>query len=363
MRMKAVSSLVPGELLAQPVFGKSGQILLQKHVELTSSYIKKLENYGHTYVFIEDPRTEDIEVSDALSQELQAEVLNKIERTFKKIQKSFEDPTYTRDIRLGDTFQELFGLLFDHVLKNQVVLTHLTSLYTSDNFLYSHCMNVSLYAGAIAVGNGYSESRVKELGVGAMLHDIGKLAIDKSILDKPGRLTDEERTLVEQHCQIGYDLLIQQPSIHSLSAHCALQHHERMNGKGYPRRLKGMEIHEFGRIMAVADVYDALTSNRVYRKAFLPHEAVEMLYAGSGVDFDPEFIRLFVKHVNVYPPGVPVVLNGIFEGVVVRNNPQNLLRPVVRILRESGRDVEPYDIDLSVCLHMVISNVIQSTVS
>ncbi|MCY0896647.1 MAG: HD-GYP domain-containing protein [Alicyclobacillaceae bacterium] len=355
MRLKSVESLVPGDVLGQPVYGKSGQVLLQVDVALTSSYIRRLRQYGCTYVFVRDPRTEDVELQQSISSELRQEIVRKIHRTLDRFANGIERRSLLREGELGATFRDLFNMLFQNVLKNQVVLTNLTSMYSSDTFLYSHCMNVALYAGAVAIGYGYSEAKVRDLGVGAMLHDIGKLAIDRKILDKPGALTEDEKRQVEMHCQLGYDMLTQQPNISRTSAHCALQHHEKFDGTGYPRGLVGEEIHEVGRILAVADVYDALTSNRAYRKAFLPHEAVEVLYGESNAHFDPKFVQLFVKHVNVYPPGTPVTLNQNLSGIVVDINTDQLMRPVVRILQESNRDVTPYDIDLSKHLNFVIS--------
>lgn len=133
-----------------------------------------------------------------------------------------------------------------------------------------------------------------------------------------------------------------------------MQHHEKFNGTGYPRKLRGTDIHEFGRILAVPDVYDALTSNRVYRPAMLPNEAVEYLFTQSGSHFDPEFVKLFLNHINIYPNGTPVQLSNGLEGVVAKANPHNLQRPVVLALSENGHKLDPYELDLSKELHITI---------
>jgi HD-GYP domain-containing protein (c-di-GMP phosphodiesterase class II) len=188
-----------------------------------------------------------------------------------------------------------------------------------------------------------------------MLHDIGKLQIDKAILDKPGKLTDEERNEVERHCRLGYDMLIKQVELSATSAHCALQHHEKYDGSGYPQRLRGQEIHEFGRLLAVPDVYDALTSNRVYRKAFLPHEAMEFLYSNVGNHFDKQWVDLFIHHVNIYPNGLTVQLSNGAKGVVARSNEGNLQRPVILVLEEEGAPVTPHELNLAEQLNVVIT--------
>ena len=142
-----------------------------------------------------------------------------------------------------------------------------------------------------------------------------------------------------------------------LVAHCAFQHHERLDGSGYPRGLKGDEIHPYAKIIAVADVFDALTSNRVYRDAMLPHEALEILYAGSGTLFDANVIQAFRRSVAIYPNGMVVVLSDGRRGIVEKQNKGLTHRPFLRIIAEKGEELaQPYSLDLSVNLDVVITD-------
>lgn len=138
-------------------------------------------------------------------------------------------------------------------------------------------------------------------------------------------------------------------------AHCAYQHHERLNGSGYPRGLIGNDIHTYGKIIAIADVYDAVTSNRVYRKAMLPHEGLEILYGGAISEFEKRFVEAFKRSVAVYPNGLTIELSDGRTGVVIRQNKHICDRPVVRILKEHNEIVNnPYEVDLSKNIQIMI---------
>lgn len=346
--------LKSGDVLAKPVFGLDGRTLLQAGVSLTSRYIVRLEQMGFRYVYIQDSETYDVMVEETLPPEVQQEVLSKVKRIYDKMSDPKRAVHFSQSGTLGREFVDMFKLLIDTLSSNRSFVISLSNMYASDAYLYTHCMNVGVMATLLGLANGFDEDRIKKFGLGALLHDIGKLQIDRAILDKPGALTPEERVEIERHCELGYQFLVRQPDISLLSAHCALQHHEKFDGTGYPRRLKGNDIHEFGRLLAVPDVYDALTSNRVYRKALLPHEAVEFLYAHSNSHFDPQFTQLFLRHINIYPNGLPVQLSDRSSGVIARANPSNLQRPVVLVLEQSGQKVVPFEIDLLEVLNVTI---------
>lgn len=354
MRLVSVDTVESGQALGKPILGAKGNILLQAGVSLTPSYIRRLKQMGVAYVFVQDSETYDIEVGETIAPEVQREAVTKIERVYHRMLDPSQNLKMIESGELGEQFNRVFKLMFQSLSKDRTFLMDLNTIYSSDSYLYTHCMNVGTMACILGMAHGFSEDRLKKFGLGAMLYDIGKLHVNEAILNKPGTLTEEERAEIERHCELGYNTLIKQPSVYTTSAHCALQHHEKFDGTGYPRRLKGTEIHEFGRILAVTDVYDALTSNRVYRKAILPHEAAEFLYAGSGTHFDPQFVQLFMKHINIFPNGLSVDLSNRTAGVVARPNPETLQRPVVLVLTEEGQKVTPYELDLSSELNVTI---------
>jgi len=355
MRMIRVERLEVDMELARTVWSADGRILLREHVKLTDRYIDALKRFGISFVYIEDAQTAGIELIESIPPEVSQEVLGRINRVFRQVADQQLGMRYLQSGQVVREFTSLFKLLFETLMKNDSFILNLSSIYSSDAYLYTHSMNVGLYACILGIAHGYTDAKLISFGVGAMLHDIGKLAIDPAILNKPGRLTEEERRIVEQHCELGYQTLVRQPELSTVSAHCALQHHEKYDGTGYPRKLRGEDIHEFGRILAVPDVYDALTSNRVYRQALLPHDGVEYLYAQSGTHFDPQFVDLFMNHVNIYPNGMPVVLSNGSSGVVARMNANQLRRPVVLILEEAGQPVKPYEVDLLRQLNLTIT--------
>ncbi|MDQ0191192.1 HD-GYP domain-containing protein [Alicyclobacillus cycloheptanicus] len=379
--MKPVHKLETDDVLAKHVFDADGRVLLRAGVKLTPGYIRSLKSMGFVYVYVQDDETYDIVIEETVRAEVQQEVVMKVKHTFDRIAASrhsasvaavrhsiiradsslegadLDDADFAaRDAGdgllpgladVGEQFADLFKLLLDELMGDQTFIVNLTAIYSSDAYLYTHSMNVGILAAALGMARGFDERRIRKFGVGAMLHDIGKLLIDPDILNKPGRLSAEERLEIERHCELGYQILRRQPDISILSAHCALQHHEKFDGTGYPRKLKGEEIHEFGRLLAVPDVYDALVTNRVYRRAFLPHEAVAYLVKEAGSHFDPAVVDLFLKHVNIYPNGTPVALSDGTSGVVARANPDNLQRPVVLVLAAAGGKVQPYEVNLA----------------
>jgi HD-GYP domain-containing protein (c-di-GMP phosphodiesterase class II) len=187
------------------------------------------------------------------------------------------------------------------------------------------------------------------------LHDIGLTKIDTSILSYNRALTIDEFKEVQTHTTLGFQLLKDEANIPLIAAHCAFQHHERMDGSGYPRGIKGNEIHDFAQLIAIADSYEAMTSHRAFRNAMLPHEAMEVLYGSADVKYDRKKIALFRDNVAIYPLGLTVKLNTGEKGVVTQVNPNYAQRPIIRIFQEAdGRMAEPiYEVDLSK-LHTVL---------
>lgn len=347
MHATATTALEPGAKLAKTIYTSGGSPLLTAGKELTSSMIQRLITLGVTHVYIQDPRTDDIVPEDVVSEETRNRAVKVVYESFSQMIEMRKWKRTIANPRLGREFRRAFeDILYDLQSHKQVML-HLSQIYTTDNYLYSHSVNVGIYSAALGMAMGLPRDQMIDLGVGAMLHDIGKTQIPMEILMKPGKLTDEEFALMKEHSLLGYQMLKDIPDIPLLSAHCALQHHERLDGSGYPRELKGDEIHLYGKIVGIADVYDALTTNRVYRKAFLPHEALEYLFTSTG-QFDSNLIAVFRDHVAIYPIGLIVTLSNGVKAVVVDINTKYPQRPIVRVLKNAdGQEIVPYEVDLS----------------
>ncbi|HEU4963407.1 MAG TPA: HD-GYP domain-containing protein [Bacilli bacterium] len=348
MRLASLQSIEPGVKLARPLLDEKGIVLLGEGVELSSFLLKRLNGMGITSAYIEDGRTEDIVVEDVISQQTRQEAIGLVNETLHQITSAERFPRHYQQPQFGRKVRDLFDVILHEMREKDDLVINLANIYTTDGELYHHSVNVSLMALAIGMEYGLSEKQLLDLGVGTLLHDVGKLQVPPEILNKPGRLTPEEFEVVKGHAQFGYDLLRAQDDISPVSAHVALQHHEKVDGTGYPRGLGGRDMHIFGKITAVADVYEALTANRVYRQGQLPHLALELLLGACGTHFDKEIVELFLGTIAIYPLGMTVVLNTGETGVIAALNRHHPQRPVVRILKDrAGQDLKlPYHVNL-----------------
>lgn len=204
------------------------------------------------------------------------------------------------------------------------------------NIHTGHSVNVCILALMIGIHLGYSRSKLFHLAMGALLHDIGKTSIPERILNKPGKLSNAEFEIIKQHSIYGYKILNNNPNISHASALIAQQHHERYNGQGYPNALSKDDIHEFAKITGIADMYDAITADRVYRKAHSPHEAFEIISASGDNLFDFYLVEAFLHHLTAYPTGTLVKLNTGEIAIVTENYPGYSRQPKVRMLFSSS---------------------------
>lgn len=211
----------------------------------------------------------------------------------------------------------------------------------------NRCVDVAVVSVLIGLASGYDRAGLRDLGAGALLHDVGKVKIPTEVLDKPGSLTPHEFERVKLHTTQGYQIISQSNEFSYIAAHAALEHLERLDGSGYPRRLRGDKILEIGRIVAVADVFCAMTSDRPYRRRVLPREAIRHLMTAS-TKFDQRFVRRLALRVAAFPNGTFLRLSTGELAVVVRQDGRDKERPVVRILADAGnRPVEQHEVPLA----------------
>jgi len=360
LRLVPVQKLKEGMKLGKKIYSADGVTLLAVGVELTNNLIRRLMGIGIDYVYIQDELTEDIVIPEVLHEETRRKALRTIQSSFQKISESSMTSRGIGGYRhLGRDFSVVMQSILDDLNSQEVTMIMLMDMNQTDHYLYRHSLNVCIYTLILGAASGLSHEQLKVLGIGSLLHDIGKTQIPLEVLLKPERLDDKEFEQIKSHTELGFKILKDEPDIPLLAAHCALQHHERLNGTGYPRGLKGSEIHEFAQWLGMADSYDAMTSHRVYKKAMLPHQAMEILYGGSGTMFDQRKLQVFRDKVAIYPPGMSVKLSSGETGVVSRIDPSIPQRPVVRVLtNEFGEALKaPYDMDLTQLLSIVITQV------
>ncbi|HZG58463.1 HD-GYP domain-containing protein [Paenibacillus sp.] len=338
----------PGMRLGKPIFSDDGLVLLGERVELTEPFLRRLERFGIQYLYIEDKRTDDLEFRDVVSAETRARAVGEVRTQFRRMMDDAMKKRAVNGLMLGRAFKSVVDSILDDITAARDSMLMLVNIHASDHYLFQHSVNVCIYSVILGQAYGYSRDELFTLGLGALLHDIGKTQLPQEVLLKPGRLTAEEFEVIKSHSMIGFKMLKDEPNVPLLSAHIALQHHERIDGTGYPRAIRGGEIHEYARWVGLVDSYDAMTTNRVYRNAMLPHEAMERLYGGAGTLYDQDKIALFRDKVAIYPLGMLVALDSGAVGVVVDVNALTPQRPIVRVLYdENGQVVEPYEVDLS----------------
>ena len=355
MRLISTNVLKEKMVIGRTIWNDVGLPLLQKNAVITEGIIKRLKQLNIMYVYIEDAISSGIEPEETVPAELRNIAVNQIKHSFKEVREA--KGKYAAYIL--DEHSELIASIVDEVLtaitNSNEMLMILSDAYLYDEYLYQHSFQVTLYSVATANELGYSKEDQRLIGIGALLHDIGKIVVPAEILNKPGKLTEEEFEEMKQHTRYGFDILRNLHSVSLLVAHCAFLHHERMDGSGYPRGIQGMELHPFARIIGVADVFDAVTSNRVYRNKLLPSEGLKIIEAGSGKGFDERVVNAFKRIIVTYPNGIVLHLSDGRRGVVTRQNKAEPTRPYVRIFEGNGKILNAtYEIALQQYPHIHI---------
>lgn len=250
------------------------------------------------------------------------------------------------DVRLGqavntDEAKELVTEVANSITRSPHALMWLTNMKERDEYTSIHCMNVCIMSVSFGRSIGMSKPELEILGMGGLLHDIGKMRVPLEILNKPSKLTVEEFDVMKTHPMVGYKMLEEQGTLPLEVLDIVKHHHERRNGKGYPSQLNGDEISIMTRMVAIVDVYDAITSDRCYHDAITPYDALKNMYEWVNEDFDKTFIEQFIKCLGIYPIGCAVELNLGHVGIVVSASEKSKLRPIVMLVLNSKRERFP----------------------
>ncbi|MFZ2853293.1 MAG: HD-GYP domain-containing protein, partial [Rhodocyclaceae bacterium] len=235
------------------------------------------------------------------------------------------------------------------VMRNGSALMVVCRLREQDDYTFRHSVNVSVMLVNQAKTMGAEMDTLREIGLGGLIHDVGKMLVNPAILNKPGRLNDDEFAHMRSHVDHGSALLRQSSGVPKAAMAVLDEHHERYDGTGYPYGLKNEEISVAGRMAALSDVYDAITSDRCYHKGMNPAEAMRRIFEWSKHHFDPSITHAFVRSIGIYPVGSLVRLESGFLAVVIEQRENSLLRPVLRLIFNirSKHFIVPRDIDLS----------------
>lgn len=245
--------------------------------------------------------------------------------------------------------QKLVEEITDSVSRNPGALISLARLKTADDYTYMHSVAVCALMIALAKQLGLDEELTRRLGIAGLLHDLGKALMPMDVLNKPGKLTDEEFAIIKTHPEEGYKLLLGSTGADEIALDVVLHHHEKTDGSGYPKRLKDAEISLHAKMGAVCDVYDAITSNRPYKAGWCPAESLRRMAEWSNGHFDPTVFQAFVKSLGIYPIGSLVKLKSGRLGLVVEQSQKSLLTPCIKVFysTRSNARIKPEIIDLS----------------
>jgi len=349
LRLVTVDRLQPGMVVARTVFGADRQVLLAAGMTVKPQFIKQLRRRGVPAVYIIDERFPDIEVQDVVSAETRADAVVTVKEVIDEVKDRAKSGLGKLTGTEARKISSQVTKIIDELIQNRELVVNLKDIRAADDYTFGHSVNVCILTLMTAIGIGYEYQRLCELGIGALLHDIGKTQVPEEILNKPGVLTAEEFEEVKKHPVYGFEIIRRQDGLSSLSAHVAYQHHERSNGEGYPRGLFEPEIHEFARITAVADVYDALVADRVYRRGFLPADALDIISGNAGRFFDPRIAKAFADNIAPYPVGSLVQLSTKEIAIVVKVRRAYPRYPVLRLIKDGrGQPLrEPRDLDLT----------------
>jgi len=353
----------PGMILEQTIADRADRVLIARGTQLDEYLIESMRKMGITGVYI---RTGVIEDKDSEEQPvITAQVQQKIDkrqvkdrakvhlsesvkkRVAEGIQYLYQD---TESSNFMDVTRSITNDLVKAIDDNDAIAVDISALKVSDEYTFKHSVDVATMAMIVSRQYGFNDEQVQQIGVSGLLHDIGKSKIPTEVLNKAQKLTDEEFALIKKHSLLGYEILKDKPELSNAVKMGVLQHHEKINGSGYPMGVTEEQIHIFAKIIAVTDIYDALVTERPYKKAFTPRNAVEMIMAMTG-ELDLQVMQSFLESVILYPVGTNVDLSNGEKARVVANNPKFVLRPTVVGLN-SGRVYE-LSTDLN-CANIII---------
>ncbi|MBS1170921.1 MAG: phosphodiesterase, partial [Burkholderiaceae bacterium] len=258
------------------------------------------------------------------------------------------------DARLGkaielDKVEPVVQEITESILRNSGALIGLLRIKNSDDYTFLHSVSVCALLVAFCRSSGMDSALIHQAGIGGLLHDTGKALTPDSVLNKPGRLTDEEFEIMKRHPKDGYDILAKMPEIGNIPLDITLHHHERMDGSGYPDKLPGAQISTMAQMAAIVDVYDAITSDRVYHKGMSAADALRRIFEWSKHHFNPQHVHAFIRCVGIYPVGTLVQMESGHLAVVMEPHENNLLAPTVKLFfnTKANTYITPRIVDLS----------------
>lgn len=318
-----IDDLKIGMILERDVVDRrTGAVLVSKNRAVTRGLINKLCNNNIHIVSIKEDKIPENLINHNFMQEY-SNIENKLDNIFDTIKK--EDKLDVKELSNEmDSFVK-------EIIKTRNISAQMKLLKERDDYTFNHSLGVSILAITLGKWLGYDEKSILELSITGLLHDIGKLRIPEEIINKPSKLTQDEFELMKKHSLYGYEMVMESGGFSQDILLGVLQHHEKVNGTGYPEGLKGGDIHEYAKIIAVCDIYHALTSDRAYKYKDSPFDVADYLRKESFQSLDPNIVGVFLKNISKFYVGNRVLLSDGSIGTIIYIHPQNTTKPIVKV--------------------------------
>lgn len=340
VRRMHVKNLLGNEKLARTIYTTSNNVLLSQGVQVKRSYINKLLEIGIEYIYVEDALSQGVEYNDIIEEKTREES--------KLIVKRVLETYLAQNILELEKLSNAVNNILDEILNNRDILVSITDIRRKDEYLYAHSVNVCVLSVLISFKMNFNKTRVKDIAIGALLHDFGKVLIPNDLLNKKTQYTKKDEEEIKKHVIYGFEAVKNEVWIKPISKVIILTHHERINGSGYPFGWRGEKIHDASKIITICNDFDNLTTNTSQKKPMKVYEALEYMISQSGELYDKETLKIFINNIAVYPSGVGVITNNNDKGIVLRQNKGFPSRPVIRILEENNKKIDVWkEIDLT----------------
>lgn len=337
----SVDKLEMGMILEKDVLDpNTGATLIGNNRAITKNLIHSLVNNGIREVFIKDEEIPIEKYNEPLIKKY-AKVEEKLNHLFIKVKDG-------KKLAASGIVNDMKDFI-DEVKSERDILTQMRLLKKKDDYTFNHSLGVSTLAISLGKWLNYSSEEIEELGIAGLFHDIGKLKIPEEIINKPADLTEEEFKIIKKHPFYSYQMLAENGKFSDDILLGVLQHHEKMNGTGYPNKVTGDRIHKYAKVISICDIYHALTSRRVYRDRENPLTVANYLREESFINLDPHMVQVFLKNISKFYVGNKVVLSNGEIGIIVYVHPQDNTKPIVKIGEKfidfiNRKDIEVADI-------------------
>ena len=332
MRRVFVNYLKEGMILGRTIYNNKGEELLRAGVTLDNDYIDLLTKLNVSFVLVDDGIPFQLEEApDVISTQTRKVAIAQIKKVLLDSKES------GRLVIEPQSLYNTVGELIQQLLSDKEVIFNLIDLRMMDDYLFAHSVNVCILSVMTGITLGYHRGELELLGIGALLHDLGIIKMPEKVINKPSALTSEEWEIIKMHPIFGYEIITEAGNLDEGHAIIALQHHENYDGTGYPLGISGDQFSEYAQIVSLADKFDAITSDRHYRKAYPPIEAYEMCEASMNYLVSETVARAFMYNIAAYPSNTVVELNNGMIGVTTQTFKGNSLFPLVKVYSDENK--------------------------